>query len=121
MARRYYGRDRTARGKPRPAHLTAWTRASNIAGMHEGVPAASKKADVSLVEMERQLESALTEYERLCQAWPKESHVLSWSEAGREMEDALARIGELPCRSRGLGCRHSPRSIDNRQMDCREA
>ncbi len=63
--------------------------------MHEGVPAASKKADVSLVELERQLEGALLEYERLCQAWPEESHVLSWSEAGREVEDALVRIDEL--------------------------
>ncbi len=63
--------------------------------MREGVPAASKKADTSLVELERQLEGDLLEYERLCQAWPEESHVLSWSEAGREMEDALVRIDEL--------------------------
>ena len=95
MARRYYGRDRTARGKPRPAHLTAWTRASNIAGMHEGVPAASKRPDVSLVELERQLEGALIEYECLCQAWPEESHVLSRARTGGEVEDALVRIDEL--------------------------
>ena len=61
----------------RDTFLTARLRATNIAGMSEGVPAASKKADISLVELERQLEGALIEYERLSQAWPKESHILT--------------------------------------------
>ncbi len=63
--------------------------------MSEGVPAASKKADVSLVEMERQLESALLEYESLSQAWPKEPHTVARAEIGRKVEDALGRIYEL--------------------------
>ena len=63
--------------------------------MREGTPAASTKSGATLVELERQLEGALIEYEHLCQAWPEESHVLSWSEAGREMEAALVRIDEL--------------------------
>ncbi len=63
--------------------------------MSEGVPATLKKTDVSLVELERQLEGALIEYERLCQAWPEESHVLSRAKAGRQVEDALGRIYEL--------------------------
>ena len=63
--------------------------------MSKGVPAASTRSSATLVEMERQLESALIEYERLCQAWPEESHVLSRAKAGRQVEDALGRIYEL--------------------------
>ena len=63
--------------------------------MREGAPATLKKPAAGLVELERQLEGALIEYERLCQAWPEEPHVLSRAKIGRKVEGALARIGEL--------------------------
>ncbi len=60
--------------------------------MSKGVPAASKKPGAGLVELERQLEGALIEYERLREAWPKEPHVVARAEIGRQVEDALGRI-----------------------------
>jgi hypothetical protein len=63
--------------------------------MSEGIPATSTKVDVTLVEMERELEALLVEYEPLSQAWPKEPHAVARAEIGRKMEDALTRIGEL--------------------------
>ena len=95
MARRYYGRDRTARGKPRPAHLTAWTRASNIAPMSEGIPATSTKVDVTLVEMESELEALLIEYDELDTVGVKGHHVLVRARAGRQAADMLVHIADL--------------------------
>ncbi len=40
--------------------------------MREGTPAASTKSGATLVDLERQLEGALIEYERLREAWPKQ-------------------------------------------------
>ncbi len=60
--------------------------------MSKGVPAASKKPGAGLVELERQLEGALIEYERLREAWPKEPGALARAEIGRQVEDALGRI-----------------------------
>ena len=77
------------------AHLTARRRTSNIAGMHEGVPATSKKADVSLVELESELEDLLLEYDELETAWPKGRHVLVRARTGRQAADALLRIADL--------------------------
>ena len=63
--------------------------------MGEGVPATSTKFDVTLVELESELEALLVEYESLSRAWPKEPHAVARAEIGRKVEDALARIGEL--------------------------
>ncbi len=60
--------------------------------MSKGVPAASKKPGAGLVELERQLEGALIEYERLREAWPKEPGAVARAEIGRQVEDALGRI-----------------------------
>ncbi len=65
--------------------------------MSEGVPAASTRFDVSLVELESELEALLVEYESLSLAWPKEPHAVARAEIGRKVEGALARIGELQC------------------------
>ncbi len=62
--------------------------------MSKGAPAMLKKPAAGLVELERQLECALIEYEHLSQAWPKESHVLSRAKAGRQVENLLGRIYE---------------------------
>ena len=51
--------------------------------------------DVSLVELERELEALLVEYDSLSRAWPKEPHAVARAEIGRKVEGALARIGEL--------------------------
>ncbi len=80
---------------PRDARLTAQPRASNIAGMSESVPAASTRFDVTLVELESELEALLVKYESLSRAWPKEPHAVARAEIGRKVEDALERIGEL--------------------------
>ncbi len=63
--------------------------------MNEGTPAASTRCDVTLAELERELEALLVEYESLSRAWPKEPHAVTRAEIGRKVEDALARIGEL--------------------------
>ncbi len=63
--------------------------------MSEGVPAASTRPSATLVEMERELEALLVEYDSLSRAWPKEPHAVARAEIGRQMEDALTRIGEL--------------------------
>ena len=63
--------------------------------MSEGIPAASTKVDVTLVELESELKALLVKYESLSQAWPKEPHAVARAEIGRKVEDALARIGEL--------------------------
>ena len=63
--------------------------------MSEGIPAALKKPGAGLVELERELEALLVEYEPLSQAWPKEPGAVARAEIGRKMEDALTRIGEL--------------------------
>ena len=76
-------------------HLTAWPRISNIAPMSQGAPAASKGPGVSLVELERELEGLLVEYESLSRAWPREPHILTRAKIGRRVEDALRRIYEL--------------------------
>ena len=76
-------------------HLTAWPRISNIAPMSQDAPAASNGADVSLVELEHELEGLLIEYETLSWAWPKEPDILTRAKIGRRVEDALRRIYEL--------------------------
>ena len=63
--------------------------------MSEGVPAASKGPGASLVELERELDALLLEYESLSRAWPKEPDVLTRAKIGRRIEDALRRIYEL--------------------------
>ena len=63
--------------------------------MSEDVPAALKEPGAGLVDLERELEALLVEYESLSQAWPKEPHVVARAEIGRQVEDALGRIYEL--------------------------
>ncbi len=63
--------------------------------MSEDVPAALKKPGAGLVDLERELEALLVEYDCLSQAWPKEPGAVARAEIGRKMEGALARIGEL--------------------------
>ena len=65
--------------------------------MSEGVPAASIRCDVTLAELESELEALLVEYESLSRAWPKEPHAVARAEIGRKVEDALARTGDLQC------------------------
>ena len=63
--------------------------------MNEGIPAASTKCDVSLAELESELEALLVEYESLSRAWPKEPDAVARAEIGRQTEDVRVRIGEL--------------------------
>ncbi len=63
--------------------------------MSQGAPAALKGADISLVDLERELEDLLVEYESLSRAWPKEPHILIRAKIGRRVENALRRICEL--------------------------
>lgn len=60
--------------------------------MTEDVPAALKEPGAGLVELERQLEGALIEYESLSEAWPKEPGAVARAEIGRQVEDALGCI-----------------------------
>ncbi len=63
--------------------------------MSQGAPAASKGPDISLVDLERELEGLLVEYEFLSLAWPKEPDIQTRAKIGRQVEDALRRIYEL--------------------------
>ncbi len=63
--------------------------------MNQGAPAASKGPDVSLVDLERELEGLLVKYESLSLAWPKEPDILTRAKIGRRVEDSLRRICEL--------------------------
>ncbi len=63
--------------------------------MSQGAPAASKRPDVSLIDLERELEGLLVEYEFLSWAWPKEPDIQTRAKIGRRVEDALRRICEL--------------------------
>ena len=48
-----------------------------------------------MVELERELEGLLLEYESLSRAWPREPDVLTRAKIGRRVEDTLRRICEL--------------------------
>ena len=63
--------------------------------MSEGVPAASARPSATLVEMERELEALLVEYDSFETAWPKGRHVLVRARTGRQAADALLRIAGL--------------------------
>ncbi len=63
--------------------------------MREDVPAALKEPGAGLVDLERELEALLVEYASLSRAWPKEPHAVARAEIGRQVEDALVRVGEL--------------------------
>ncbi len=63
--------------------------------MSEGAPAALKKPGAGLVELERELEDLLIEYDELEAAWPNGRHVLVRARAGRQAADALLRIAEV--------------------------
>ncbi len=63
--------------------------------MPEDVPAALKEPGAGLVDLERELETLLVEYESLTLAWPKEPHVVAGAGIGGQVEDALGRIYEL--------------------------
>ena len=82
-------------GQTRCAHLTAWTRASNIAGMREGIPAALKRPGAGLVELESELEALLIEYDELDTVGVKGHHVLVRARAGRQAADMLVHIADL--------------------------
>ncbi len=63
--------------------------------MREGIPAALKEPGAGLVDLERELEALLVEYDSLSRAWPKEPHAVARAEIGRKAEGALVRIGDL--------------------------
>ena len=63
--------------------------------MREGIPAAFKEPGAGLVDLERELEALLVEYESLSRAWPEEPHAVARAEIGRKVDDALERIGDL--------------------------
>ncbi len=62
--------------------------------MTEGTPAASKRPAAGLVELERELEGLLVEYESLSRAWPKEPRILTRATLGRRVQ----RLCALPAR-----------------------
>ena len=72
--------------------------------MREGTPAASTRCDVTLAELESELEALLVEYESLSRAWPKEPHAVARAEIGRKVDDALAAHRRTAIRHR-----HFPR------------
>ena len=76
-------------------HLTARRRASNIAGMSEGVPAISTRPSATLVELESELEALLIEYDELDTVGAKGHHVLVRAKAGRQAADMLVHIADL--------------------------
>ena len=53
--------------------------------MTEGAPAASKEPGTGLVELERELEGLLVEYEFLSRAWPREPDILTRAKICRHM------------------------------------
>ncbi len=63
--------------------------------MSEGAPRPSNGADGSLVDLERQFDALLLEYDSLSRAWPKEPDILTRAKIGRQVEDTLRRICEL--------------------------
>ncbi len=73
--------------------------------MSEDVPAALKEPGAGLVELERQLEGALIEFERLREAWPKEPHVVARAKIGRHVEvchDATCSTDSISADGRGV-------------------
>ncbi len=63
--------------------------------MSEDAPAASTRSSATLVEMERELETLLIEYDSLETAWPNGRHVLARAKIGRQATDTLLRIADL--------------------------
>ena len=63
--------------------------------MSKGVPAASTRSSATLVEMEREFEDLLIEYDELDTVGVKGHHVLVRARAGRQAADALVRIADL--------------------------
>lgn len=55
----------------------------------------SQGAPAGLVELERELDALLLQYESLSRAWPKEPDILTRAKIGRRVEDALAQIVRL--------------------------
>ncbi len=73
--------------------------------MSEGAPAALKGSDTNLVELERELEGLLVEYESLSRAWPKEPHVVARAKIGRQVEvchDATCSTDSISADGRGV-------------------
>ena len=73
--------------------------------MSEDVPAALKKPGAGLVELERELEALLVEYEPLSQAWPKEPHAVARAKIGRQVEvchDATCSTDSISADGRGV-------------------
>ncbi len=63
--------------------------------MSEGAPAASKGSNISLVELERELEGLLVRHEFLNRGWPKEPDILTRAKIDRWVEDPFAEIQRL--------------------------
>ncbi len=51
--------------------------------MSQGAPVASKGPGASLVELERELDALLLEYESLSRAWPRKPDILTRAKIGR--------------------------------------
>ncbi len=87
-------------GRDRTGHSAATTSRPPARGLHGSSltilsPAASTRSSATLVELERQLEALLLEYEAARGAWPNEPRIFNWAKIGRQVEDALGRIYEL--------------------------
>ena len=63
--------------------------------MSKGVPATSTRCDVTLAELESELEALLIEYDELDTVGVKGHHVLVRARAGRQAADAEKRIADL--------------------------
>ena len=51
--------------------------------------------DAELIALEEELEPLLVRYAILRAAWPRAGHILKRAEIGRQVHEALTRIGEI--------------------------
>jgi hypothetical protein len=88
------GRVETAPVTPRRRHFRPLGRGLHGSSLTILSPATSTRSSATLVELESELEDLLVDYEAVTGAWPKEPHILTRANAGRQVEDLLGRIYE---------------------------
>ena len=59
--------------------------------MSQGAPVAAKRSGAGLVELERELDALLLQYESASLAWPKEPHILTRAKIGRRVHLETSR------------------------------